>query len=126
MTTGVTIDRIHLLGIVFSLIIILSVFLLVRQRLIKEKYSLVWFFIGLFTLIMSVFTDVFHGVSILLGVDYAPSALFAILIAFAYLLLLNMSVSITSLNRKNQALIQELGLAKLRLEELEKKVNKTE
>ncbi|MDF2500016.1 MAG: glycosyl transferase family 2 [Anaerosporomusa subterranea] len=126
MMTGVNIDRIHLLGIAFSLIIIISVFLLVRQRLIKEKYSLVWFFIGAFTLMMSLNTDLFHGFSVLIGVDYAPSAFFAILVAFAYLLLLNMSVSITSLNRKNKALTQELGLTKLRLEELEKKVNKAE
>ncbi|KYZ77432.1 hypothetical protein AXX12_04790 [Anaerosporomusa subterranea] len=126
MMTGVNIDRIHLLGIAFSLIIIISVFLLVRQRLIKEKYSLVWFFIGAFTLMMSLNTDLFHGFSVLIGVDYAPSAFFAILVAFAYLLLLNMSVSITSLNRKNKALTQELGLTKLRLEELEKKINKAE
>jgi hypothetical protein len=126
MMTAVNIDRIHLLGIVFSLIIMFSVFLLVRQRLIKEKYSLVWFFIGVFTLIMSANTELFHGFSVLIGVDYAPSAFFAILIAFAYLLLLNMSVSITSLNRKNKALTQELGLTKLRLEELEKRINKAE
>lgn len=126
MMTGANIDRIQLLGIAFSLIIIVSVFLLVRQRLIKEKYSLVWFFIGIFTLTMSAFHELFDGFSVLIGVDYAPSAFFAILIAFAYLLLLNMSVSITSLNRKNKALTQELGLTKLRLEELEKKVNKAE
>jgi hypothetical protein len=126
MMSGANIDRIQLLGIAFSLIIIISVFLLVRQRLIKEKYSLVWFFIGLFTLTMSACHQLFDGFSVLIGVDYAPSAFFAILIAFAYLLLLNMSVSITSLNRKNNALTQELGLTKLRLEELEKKMNKAE
>ncbi|MDU4960694.1 MAG: DUF2304 domain-containing protein [Sporomusaceae bacterium] len=121
--TGLIIDLIQLLGIGFSLLLLVSVLLLVRQRLIREKYALVWFFVGMFILSLSVYRELFDDISAFLGVGYAPSAFFAILIAFAYLLLLNMSVSITSLNQKNQALTQELGLTKLRLEELEKKVD---
>lgn len=112
-------DKIQWLGIVFSLIILLSVVFLVRERLIKEKYSLVWFLIGLFILVMSVFRGLLEGFSALIGVDYAPSAFFALLIAFAYLLLLNLSVSVSGLKAQNKAVTQELGLLKLRLEQLE-------
>lgn len=122
----VNIDKIHLLGIIFSLIILATVFFLVRERLLKEKYSLVWFLIGLFILVMSLFKGLMDRFSVLVGIDYAPSALFSILIACAYLLLLNMSVSISGLKAHNKALTQELGLTKLRLEELEKKINKAE
>jgi hypothetical protein len=110
------------MGVVFSLILIISVFFMVRARMIREKYSLVWFLIGLFTLVMSVFRDLIDWVSNLIGVYYAPSAFFAILIACAYLLLLSMSVSISGLKMQNKALAQELGLTKLKLEELEKKL----
>jgi hypothetical protein len=113
---------IQLMGIAFSLIMILSVFFMVRARMIQEKYSLVWFVIGLFTLIMSVFKDLMDWFSHMIGVYYAPSAFFAILIASAYLLLLNMSVSISGLKAHNKALTQELGLTKLRLDELEKRL----
>ncbi|GAA4827637.1 hypothetical protein GCM10023310_00380 [Paenibacillus vulneris] len=123
MDGGYHLYSFQVMGIVFSLIIIISVFLMVRARMIKEKYSLVWFFIGLFTLIMSVFTDLMDWFSTLIGVYYAPSAFFAILIACAFLLLLNMSVSISGLKMHNKALTQELGLTKLKLEELEKKMN---
>lgn len=114
---------VQLMGIVFSLIIIVSVFLMVRARMIREKYSLVWFLIGLFTLVMSIFKDLMDWFSSMIGVYYAPSAFFAILIVCAYMLLLNMSVSISGLKMHNKSLTQELGLAKLRLEELEKKQN---
>ena len=117
-----TIDSIHLIGIGFSLTIIISVFLMVRERILKEKYSLVWFMIGFFTLVMSIFNDLMDWFANLIGVYYAPSAFFAILIACAYLLLLNMSVSISSLKKHNKALAQELGLTKLRLEEVEKQM----
>jgi hypothetical protein len=117
------IDKIHLLGAIFSFVILASVFVLVRERHLKEKYALVWFLIGLFILVMSVFKGLMDWFGDLIGVHYAPSAFFGLLIACAYLLLLNMSVSISHLKTHNKALTQELGLTKLRLEELEKKVN---
>ena len=88
--------------------------------MLKEKYSLVWFLIGAFTLVMSVSKDLMDLFSNLIGVDYAPSAFISLLIACSYLLMLSMSVSISNLKKNNKALAQELGLTKLRLEELEK------
>ena len=99
---------------------------MVRERLIKEKYSLVWLLIGLFVFVMSVFRGLLEGFSALIGVDYAPSAFFALLIAFAYLLLLNLSVSISGLKAQNKAITQELGLLRLRVEELEKARTRTD
>ena len=125
MPTG-SFDKIQWLGIIFSLIILLSVIFLVRERLIKEKYSLVWLLIGLFVFVMSVFRGLLVGFSALIGVDYAPSAFFALLIAFAYLLLLNLSVSISGLKAQNKAITQELGLLRLRVEELEKARTRTD
>ena len=116
-------DKIQWLGIIFSLIILLTVIFLVRERLIKEKYSLVWLSIGLFILVMSAFRGLLEGFSALIGVDYAPSAFFALLIAFAYLLLLNLSVSISGLKAQNKAISQEMGLLRLRVEELENERN---
>lgn len=116
-------DKIQWLGIIFSLIILLTVIFLVRERLIKEKYSLVWLLIGLFVLVMSAFRGLLEGFSALIGVDYAPSAFFALLIAFAYLLLLNLSVSISGLKAQNKAISQEMGLLRLRVEELENERN---
>lgn len=117
-------DKIQWLGIIFSLIILLSVFFLVRERLLKEKYSLIWFVIGLFMLIVSLFRNLLDGFSDLIGVYYAPSAFFSLLIAGAYLLLLNMSVSISHLKAQNKALTQELGLLRLRMEEREREEKK--
>ena len=117
-------DKIQWLGIIFSLIILLSVFFLVRERLLKEKYSLIWFVIGLFMLIVSLFRNLLDGFSDLIGVYYAPSAFFSLLIAGAYLLLLNMSVSISHLKAQNKALTQELGLLRLKLEEREREEDK--
>lgn len=117
-------DRIHILGALFSLIILVTVFFLVRQRIMKERYSLIWFFVGLFTLVMSLNDEWMDKYSSMIGVDYPPSALFALLIACAYIILLNMSVTISDLKRQNKVLTQDFGLLQLRVEELERKVDK--
>ncbi len=121
-----SIDRIHLIGVVFSVLILLTVFLMVRARVMKEKYGLVWFFIGGFILVMSLERELMDTFAGLIGVEYAPSAFFAMLIACAYLLLLNMSVSISHLKSQNKALAQELGLTRLRVEELEQRISRLE
>jgi hypothetical protein len=120
---GGSLYSVQLMGVAFSFVILVSVFLMVKARMMREKYSLVWFLIGLFTLVMSLFKGLMDWFSNLIGVYYAPSAFFSILIACAYLLLLNMSVSISGLKTHNKTLTQELALTKLRLEELEKKMN---
>ncbi|MDF2722219.1 MAG: hypothetical protein K0Q59_1894 [Paenibacillus sp.] len=123
---GGSLTSVQIMGVTFSLTIMISVFLMVRARMIREKYSIVWFLIGAFTLVMSVFKNLMDNFSEMIGVYYAPSAFFSILIVCAYLLLLNMSVSISGLKMHNKTLTQELGLTKLRLEELEKKLNEVD
>lgn len=110
----------QILGIFFGLTLIVSVYFLVRSRRIQEKYSLVWFVIGFFVVIFSIFLDSMEWFSALFGIEYAPSAFFAILIVNAYVLLLNKSISISTLKKQNKSLIQELGLMGLRVEQLEK------
>lgn len=116
------IHAVQIMGITFSLILILAVLWLVRERILQEKYSLLWFMVGLFTLTMSSIRELIDSFANLLGVDYAPSAFFAILISCAYLLLLGTSVSLSSLKSTNKALVQELAITKLRIDQLEKKI----
>lgn len=122
---GAYIDRIHLIGALFSVLIMLTVFLMVRSRMMREKYGLVWFLMAAFILVMSLFRELMDSFAAAIGVDYAPSAFFAMLIACAYLLLLNMSVSISHLKTQNKVLTQELALMRLRVEELERKMSES-
>ena len=122
---GAYIDRIHLIGALFSVLIMFTVFLMVRSRMMREKYGLVWFLMAVFILVMSLFRELMDSFAAAIGVDYAPSAFFAMLIACAYLLLLNMSVSISHLKTQNKVLTQELALTRLRVEEMERKMSES-
>lgn len=122
---GAYIDRIHLIGALFSVLIMFTVFLMVRSRMMREKYGLVWFLMAVFILVMSLFRELMDSFAAAIGVDYAPSAFFAMLIACAYLLLLNTSVSISHLKTQNKVLTQELALTRLRVEEMERKMSES-
>lgn len=117
---------IQIVGIFYGVFLLVSVGLLVKSKRMKEKYSIIWFLIAIFVLAISLFRGFMDWFSNFIGVYYAPSAFFSILIACSYLLLLSISTSISTLRKQNRALIQELGLLKLRLEELEAKLKGSE
>ena len=114
---------VQLMGITFSVTLFIAMFVLVRQRIILEKSALIWFFVSILVFAVSMWVELMDHIADLIGVYYPPSLLFAVLITCIYFLLLNMSVNICTLKNSNKTLTQELGLLKLRMEELEKKVN---
>ncbi len=116
-------QNIQVLGAVFSISLFIVAFFLVKQRLLQDKYSLIWFFVSLFVFIMSVFDEFISLLAELIGVYYPPSLFFIILIVCIYFLLLNMSISLSKLKTQNKILTQELALTKLRMEELAKRVD---
>lgn len=115
------IHSVQVMGVTFSVTLFIAMFILVRQRIILEKSALIWFFVSILVFIVSVWIDLMDQIADLIGVYYPPSLLFAVLITCIYFLLLNMSVNICTLKSNNKTLTQEVGLLKLRLEELEKK-----
>jgi len=111
---------IQIVGLVLGALMLGATFFLVKAKKVQEKYSIIWIFIAIFILVISIFRGFMEWFSNLIGIYYAPSAFLAILIICSYLILMSQSVIISSLKRQNKSLIQELGLMKLALEELEK------
>jgi len=98
---------------------------LVRRRKLKENYSLLWFGISIVFLVFSVWPDLLLYLASLLGIEYAPSALFLILIVSLYLLSIHFSVVISELSEKIKNLSQKIGLLDLEIRKLRNKNKKT-
>jgi len=111
----------QILSIAGSLLIILFLIKLVRNRMLNEGYSLIWFGIAFVFLIFSISRDLLACVASSMGVDYPPAALFLIMIIGLYLLAINFSVVISRLSEKNKNLSQEIGLMNLEMKKLKKK-----
>lgn len=112
----------QILGIAFGTLLAAVVLFFSRAGLLREKYSLLWLIMSAFIIFVSLFRNILEGIAGLAGIEYAPSALFAILIGALFILLLNSAVSVSHIKKNNKNLIQRVGLMKLQIDDLERKL----
>ena len=112
----------QILGVAFGIFMIGIILLFLRAGMLREKYSLVWMLLGVFIIILSLFRGLLEGLASLAGIEYAPSALFAVFMGSSFILLLNISISISHLKNTSKNLVQALGLLEERCRQLEKAV----
>jgi hypothetical protein len=110
--------KIQLLSIAVTGGLFFIVFELVRRKHLMERYALLWLFATALMLALSVWRGALEQVSSLVGIAYAPSALFAIGFGFILVLLLHFSLVISRLADQNKVLAQKLGMLQQRVEAL--------
>lgn len=113
--------KLHLFAVAASLGFIAVIFELVRRKLLKESYSLIWFFVGGGFLFLSVFGDSIDGLAKFAGFQMASNAIIVYAIFLILILVLGLTVAITRLSKASQGMAQEMGLLKNMLEEAKEK-----
>lgn len=114
------IDKVQYFAIAGSLVFLIFVILLVRNKKIKEEYSVLWLIFGLIFLLISVWRDILIEFSDFIGIAYPPAAFILILIFAIFLILIQYSVVISNLKEKNKDLTQRLGLLENEMKNKEK------
>lgn len=109
--------KLHLIAVAASLGLIGFIFELVRRRLLKESYSLIWFFVAGGFLFLSLFGDRVGGLAEFFGFQMASNAIIVYGIFLILVLVLGLTVAITRLSKASEEMAQEMGLLKNRLEE---------
>ena len=107
--------RIQLIAIAGAGGLLVFVLELVRRRALLERYALVWLASAVFLLVLAVWRDLLERVADLLGIAYAPNALFFLAFAAILLLLLHFSVAVSRLADQSKILAQRLALVDERL-----------
>ena len=110
--------KVQLLSIIVTGGLFLLVFELVRRKRLMERYALLWLFCSAFMLALAAWRDGLQAIADLVGIAYAPSALFAIAFGAVLVLLLHFSLVISSLAEQNKILAQRLGMLQQRVEAL--------
>jgi hypothetical protein len=111
--------RLQIVSVVAMAAVFALVFELVRRRRLMERYALLWLFAVTALLALAVWGDLLEAFARLVGVAYAPSALFAAMLGFVTLLLLHFSLVISNLADQNKLLAQRMALLARRVDELE-------
>jgi hypothetical protein len=113
------VSRLQLLAIVVTAGLFVIVFELVRRRRLLERYALLWLFSSAILLGLSVWRGLLEDLAALVGIFYAPSALFAVAFGFVLVLLLHFSLVISRLAEQTKVLAQHVGLLRHEVAELQ-------
>ncbi|EKD81273.1 MAG: hypothetical protein ACD_39C01882G0003 [uncultured bacterium] len=108
-----SLERIQIISIIGSLSFLFAISHLIRTKMLKEAYAILWFLFGAVFIIFSIWKKGLDFFAALVGVYYPPALLFLILIIALVLILIQFSVVISSQNEKIRVLCQELALLKL-------------
>ncbi len=116
-------DRTIILGAGASIGALLFVLELVRQRRLREEYSLLWLATALVMLVLSLWRDLLHGLSAFVGIIYPPNFLFLVAVLFVLFILLYFSTVITRLAQENKEMAQQVALLRREIEQMQTQVS---
>jgi hypothetical protein len=110
-------DRIQIVSIAGSVLILGIIVELVRRRRLRVEYSILWLLAASSLIVLSVFREGLERFGQLVGVHYAPAAIFLAALVFGVLLFVHLTTVITKLADQNVRLAQRIALIEARLEE---------
>lgn len=116
------IQKTQYIAIIASILLFLYILYLVRNKRIKEEYSLLWLFSSIILISFSIWRDGLEYFAQLVGIAYPPAALFLILLLAIFLILIEFSIIISTLSNRNKTLAQEIGILKMEIEKLKKEL----
>jgi len=102
--------------VVFFISLILE---LIRRHRLRERYSLLWFLIGLGAISVPLLYALYARAARLLGFVEVNNLFFFLSIIALFLLCLQFSIALSSSFNRTKVLVQQLGLLENRIRQLE-------
>lgn len=121
MLKNIDTNIIQYVSILGSVVFIGLIVILIRNKRIKEEFSILWLFFGLVFLFLSIWRGSLEIIAGILGIAYAPAAIFLILIIAIISILIHLSLIISRLTDQAKVMTQELGLLKMEMDTMKKK-----
>ena len=124
MTDSLIPLRLQLFAILTSIILLIGIIMLIRKGKFKEGYSILWFIVGIIFFLMAVWTDLLRFISQMVGVDYEPATLFAVLLIGMIVIMIHFTVIVSGFDQKDKTLAQFIGLLMWELKKLKEENDK--
>lgn len=106
--------RIFLL--IFSIILVVTTFVVVKRGRMPIKYSLLWFFSAFIILLVAIFPVLVESIANLIGFITISNLIIGIIISLLLFLTMSLTIISAGQNRKITLLIQEISLLKEKLD----------
>ena len=118
-------DRVQILALAGSVVLLLLVLELVRRRRLAEEYSALWIVSALVLIGISLRRDALDFAATWLGVYYPPAVLVLMLVAIISVASLSFSVILSRQQRQIDRLIEENAIMAAELRELRRDAQAT-
>jgi len=113
-------SRVQIVVLITSILVTGFIVEQVRRRRLAVEYSLIWIVAGLGMIGLSLWKNGVEYLAHLMGIYYAPSAIFVIFGVLVFVLCVHFSLEISRLNSNNRVLIQRIALLEDDLKNIEK------
>jgi hypothetical protein len=111
-------DRVQVVALTVSLLLLVGVLELVRRRKLTEEYSFLWIACSLALVMLSVRRDLLDASARWLGVYYPPMVLLMLLILMVFVASLCFSVIVSRQRQQIERLIEETAILAAEVREL--------
>jgi len=105
----VRVQFVAIIAIVFLIAIVIS---MIRQRLLREEYAIMWLIAGVVLVTFALWRDLIDILANTIGVYYAPAVLLLLGIFFGVLITLHFTVALSRHENCLRDLTQEIALLK--------------
>lgn len=104
------------IGIFAAALTLIVVIEMVRRGRLKERHALWWLLAGTLALIIGIFPGLLDGIAELVGIEIPINLVFFVSIAVLFLVCIQNSSELTTLEEKTRILAEEVALLKGQLE----------
>ena len=108
-------------AIVFLLVIIFVITMFVKRNKISIKYSIVWYFICLFLILLTLFPGLLGFFTNLLKIQVASNMIFALMLVGLFVISISLTIIVSEQKEQIRNLIQELSTLKKEIKDTKKK-----
>lgn len=119
-------SRVQLVVLIISLFVTGFIVEQVRRRRLAVEYSLIWIVAGIGMIVLSLWKNGIEYIADLMGIYYAPSAIFVIFGILVFVLCVHFSLEISRLSSTNRVLVQRIALLEDDLKNIEGKTSSHE
>ena len=109
----------YVFGVVSAVIALVVVIEMLRRRRLRERHAILWLIAGLLALVVGVFPGTLVWAAGLIGVEVPLNLVFFVSVAVLFLVCIQHSSELTTLEAKTRTLAESVTLLELRLSEVE-------
>jgi hypothetical protein len=113
----------YLLGILAALLTLGVVIEMLRRRRLRERHAIWWLIAGVLALVIGVFPQVLVWAAAVVGVEIPTNLIFFVSLFILFLVCIQHSAELTDLEDKTRILAEEAAVHRLRIEQLEARVD---